>query len=57
MRFAQAQPPPALRIAARTAEELDHKRRELLDGAVVSLSWEERTEQRGAVHTGIKSLC
>src|SRR5439155_3134615 len=54
MRFAQAQPPAALRISARPTQELGEKGCEFFDRAMESLPWEKRTEQRVARHTSVK---
>jgi hypothetical protein len=56
MRFPEAQPPPALRIVAGAAEELNQEGSELLDGAMERLSGKKWTEQRIPIHTGIEGL-
>src|ERR1700685_1217354 len=54
MRFAQAQPPPLLRILRRAPQELSQERGELFDGALESLPRKKREQYGIAFYPGVK---
>jgi hypothetical protein len=56
MRFAQAQPPPALNVLVRTTQELSQECGELFNRTLESLSRKEGPEQGIMLHADIKRL-
>jgi len=56
MRFAQAQPPAALRVLRRASKKLNQKRAEILDCAFEGSSWKERPQYGIAFHPGVECL-